>query len=344
MNKWILTAGLLCMSTLLQATPKTTTLRFIDTDSVWLRKNAQIVLGNSDTKSAVDTVRFNQGGVTFVHPVTQDLLYLQVDGKKVVEFFTDAPEVVFNLKNPIELVRSGELNPKWQAYKQEVRQVGDAYAKPGISEARKQAWMDLYDLITRETFESNKTNYIGIQLLGAISYTLDMKQLDSLMEVVPGSRDSKFLARIHHSKKIEYATRPGVKFVDFKARNADNTRDILLSEFVGKGHYVLVDFWATWCGPCRMEFPYIRQAYQLYKDKGLVVLGVNVWDKYASYAEGIKKYDLIWQHIYASDQRNATDTYGVAGIPHLILFGPDGTILARGLRGEQLLKKLSAYF
>lgn len=289
----------------------------------------------------MDTVKAQKGVAVFEQPITQDLLYLLVNGKKILEFFGDAPEVVFKMNNPIELAASGDLNPKWQLYNQDIRMVIDEYSKPGISEARKKALMNLYNVITNETFEANRSNYIGVSLFGNIAYDLDMAQMDSLMKLVPGAKNSSFVNRIYDSKKIEYKTRPGVLFVDFKARNPENTQDVSLSQYVGKGKYVLLDFWATWCGPCRQEFPYIRQAHELYKDKGLLVLGVNVWDKHAAFVEGVQKYDLTWNHIYASENRSATDTYGVAGIPHLILIGPDGKIISRGLRGEQMLAKLA---
>lgn len=366
MKHYSILAGLLCIgtliscSTLLQAAPKSpvkkqpaqsiqkvqlfTTIKFIFTDSTLFKPGASIVVGNSDQRIPLDTGFVTNGEVKFNLPTNQDLMYLQIAGKKVLEFFTDGPEVAFRIGRAIELVSSGPLNLKWQQYNREIRLVLNEYYKPETSEQAKKVAEEQYNKITNETFEANKTNSIGIALLGGIAYDLNMRQLDSLMAQVPGSKNSQSVSRIRQSKKIEYNTRPGVKFSDFKARNTENTKAVALSEIVGKGKYVLADFWASWCGPCRHEFPYIRKAHELYKDKGLVVLGVNVWDKYPAFAEGISKFDMTWNHIYASENRSATDTYGIAGIPHIILFGPDGTIIARGLRGEQMLEKLAAIF
>lgn len=74
------------------------------------------------------------------------------------------------------------------------------------------------------------------------------------------------------------ATAIGQKFTDFSGKAVDGS-EVSLSDYVGKGTYALVDFWASWCGPCRAESPHVAQLYNEYKDKGLTVLGVAVWDK-----------------------------------------------------------------
>lgn len=306
-----------------------------------LTSGTMVILGNSDKRTPIDTALAQNGTVEFKQPYTQDLLYIQINGKKVVDFFTDAPQVIFQLKNTPELQVSGEVNKKWDAYNKYVNPIMEEYYRDGTSEEKQKTLEELYFQKTKETFEANKTNPIGIVLMREFAFYWNARQLDSVMRLVPGSQNSQLISRIYQSKKVEEKTRPGAKFTDFKARNSDNSKEVALSDIVGHGQYVLADFWASWCGPCRHEFPYIRKAYDRYKDKGLIVLGINVWDKFPAYKESLTKFDLIWNHIYASDNRVATDTYGIAGIPHIILFGPDGTIIERGLHGEEMLKKLA---
>jgi thiol-disulfide isomerase/thioredoxin len=136
-------------------------------------------------------------------------------------------------------------------------------------------------------------------------------------------------------------TAEGQPFVDFEVEHEG--RRCRLSDYVGRGQYVLVDFWASWCGPCRMEIPNLIQAYERYRDKGLVVLGIAAWDKPENTLKAIRDLHIPYPQIL-NTQSVATDLYGISAIPHIILFSPDGTVLARGLRGNDILKKLAGVF
>lgn len=130
----------------------------------------------------------------------------------------------------------------------------------------------------------------------------------------------------------------GDMFKDFEAEYEGQVSR--LSDYVGKGQYVLVDFWASWCQPCRMEIPNLKAAYDKYGDKGLVVLGVAAWDQPENTLKAIDEDGIEYPQIL-NTQAEGTKVYGIKGIPHIILFGPDGTLLKRGLRGEGIEQALS---
>ena len=147
--------------------------------------------------------------------------------------------------------------------------------------------------------------------------------------------------RLKESLLLAKETEEGKMFKELKGVSPDG-KPTAISDFVGKGSYVLADFWASWCGPCKAEMPDVIAMYEKYKDRGLKVIGITVNDTPEKSDSIVKLMGIPFPQIYESKPMSI---YGITGIPHMILFAPDGTILSRRIvNSKELDKKLTGIF
>lgn len=191
---------------------------------------------------------------------------------------------------------------------------------------------------TDELLEANATNAFGtfliMQKIGSGDYNLE--EFDAL--VAKGGELAQNFKNIKESRTslVNYdATDVGKMFADFEGVKPTGEA-VKLSDYVGKGNYVLADFWGSWCGPCRRAMPSLVEINKEYKDKGLVVLGINVWDNKEGFEKAVEELGIVWDNICVFDSNIATETYGIKGIPHIMLFDPEGKVVERELHGERL--------
>lgn len=219
-----------------------------------------------------------------------------------------------------------------------------------------ESFFEEYNKAAAEAFDANKDNIISVLALQDIKHDYTDAQLDSLLKLLtPALHENKLVKRMKEALEARLETAEGKQFKDFTVNSVVGmTRsippqpvynEVKLSDYVGNGKYVLLDFWAPWCGPCRREIPNIKKVYEQYGGENFEVVSIAVWEREPVQVTIDAAYELgmTWPQIN-NGQREPAEIYGVEGIPHLILFGPDGKILKRGFHGyDGILEAVSEY-
>jgi len=190
--------------------------------------------------------------------------------------------------------------------------------------------------------KANITNPVGEFFFKSAGNSFDEVQLKELLSLAtPQFKEDKAVQQLEKYLLALEGSAIGKQFIDVKG-NTPEGQPVALSDYAGKGKVVLIDFWASWCGPCIKEMPTVVAAYKKYKSKGLEIVGISLDTDKAAWEKSIKDLGITWPQM--SDlkgwESELSQPYAVRGIPHTVLLDKDGKILLKDLRGEDLLKKL----
>lgn len=196
-----------------------------------------------------------------------------------------------------------------------------------------------------EIIRENNDNLVPVAFVGELAYSMDYEQLKEVCN--PSNAYYNHPAMTLPKRLLENMAKraPGTLFKDMTIPDIDgNSRK--LSEWIGKGQYVMVDFWASWCGPCRQEMPNVVANYEKYHSKGFEIVGISFDQKADPWKKSVEQMKMKWPQL--SDlggwQSAASGVYGISSIPASILFDPQGKIIAIDLRGEKLGQKLAEIY
>lgn len=295
---------------------------------------------NFDNGEKIDSVIVDNGTAHFDGNINTPILArLIVGGDRYGTFILEPGDI--KLAN--KLATGTPLNEKMDKLDKEASALVSQYrALPddSVSATKRKEILDRYDEMFDSMMTQNIDNPIGYYIFLQKGYEMTLPELEQAIATYPSLGKYARVEKLIGAGRNKEKTSEGKKFVDFEITASDGSSQ-RLSDYVGKGKYVLVDFWASWCGPCIRETAVIKEILKEYGPKGLEVLGVAVWDEPDNTLAAIKKHDLPWPQILNA-QTVPTDLYGISGIPCIILFSPDGTIISRDKQDEELKAAVAA--
>ena len=263
-------------------------------------------------------------------------------------FFVEEGEMTFAKSGEYQIedyvVTGTPSNDAQAAYNAEVASLMAEYRE--AAPERREEIMTAYEAAQKEALEQNKNNLFGVQMLQNLAYELSGTELkEAIASFSPEMQAAAMMQPIAEMAEKKLKTDIGQPYIRFE--QADKDGNIVTSQSIieeSNNKYVLIDFWASWCGPCMAEVPALKAAYDEFHKKGFEIFGVSLDNNKEAWLAAIENKELNWPHV--SDlkgwQNAVADLYGVRSIPaNYLVECATGKIVASGLRGEEVKAKLA---
>ncbi len=300
--------------------------------------------------NVVDSAKVEAGAFVFTGKTElPEVAYLSRDKEQpFVRFFLEnaAISIGGNLYNPNEVYPTGTAaNEAMNAFNELTFNTGETYGVTE-SEADKQQLVERYKQQMRETIDKNRDNICGMIILaetGSMFFT--PQEVIAEIDRFPALWQQRTeLTELRNVMEQRLRTEIGQPYTDITAPDADG-KEISLKSVVENpaNKYVLIDFWASWCGPCMMEIPYLKADYEKYRKKGFEIYAVSLDTEREPWMQTVKEKQMQWIQVcdLAGFEGRAALDYAVESIPsNFLIRTSDAQIVAKQLRGKALAEKL----
>ena len=287
----------------------------------------------------------------------QVLYALKVKGKRgSMPFFADNKDVTFvgDINNPQAVaIMASESQAELDVYNEQLNQfdmqIRDLYALMQQAFANEDtlmmdslntvgtALMEEQDSFRDDYIKAHPGSFVTHYILDGVKQDYPIDQLKDLMALF--TTESIYSRHLNDYIAKQERLEVGQPFIDFTLMTNNNT-EVVLSEVISQNKLTLVDFWASWCGPCRHENPVVKAAYEQFHELGFNVIGVSVDQEEQDWLQAVAEDELPWTQVRDVDHKVSED-YMIYYIPSNFLFDQEGTMVAKGLRGEDLAAKLA---
>jgi peroxiredoxin len=314
-----------------------------------------------NTRTPIDSSTVSGGHFTFSgsKPTNALLAVSALGDLRNLQFFNDGTPLNINLTN--YTVTASPLNEKLNAYEQDVDGISGelheiiSFANQNhasLSRQQMDSLVERYSQIEQQVIQrvmqivsENSDNIIPAAFIKSLAYDLSYEQLAQVCQPSAPYYNHPAMQTTRRLYEGMQKRAPGKLFTDMTI-NDINGQPRQLSEWIGKGQYVMIDFWASWCGPCRQEMPNVVSNYEKYHSAGFEIIGISFDQREAQWKSAVNQMRMTWPQL--SDlggwQSAASDVYGISSIPASILFDKEGRIIATDLRGEHLGQKLQELY
>ena len=355
-NTWIILAALVISACASDGTKKYTV------SGTFTENGKKVYLLDQLTETAIDTAVVADGRFSFTGRADKDaLLAVQAQNRKwMTQFFNDGTPISININD--STLKGSPLNERLAMLEVEMDRpqkrlnamiagLTDEEIKARQDELLEEVvnQMNEQQAFANKIFLEERNSLIPVAFCGYYFVDNGVEAYDELVQEGVVFADHPYLKKTRDDVEAvltslgspKTATFIGKPYMDLEMADPEGKMH-KISELVGEGKYVLVDFWASWCAPCRAEMPHVLEAYNQFHAKGFEVVGVSFDENKDAWIKAIDQLQMPWLQI--SDLKGfecaAAPIYNIGGIPDNILIDPQGIIIDRGLRGKALLGRL----